>query len=573
MLFQKLKYKTNKLLLRGLLFFSATVAFVYANANEQLENERIKQEVDSLIKMSISYFQISADSGMFLSQKALRISELHNYEKGRIAALRGIAVFYNQLNKYDYARDYIKSALNFAQKLGDKRILAGVYFSNGFIEAENTHFDKAYEAYYHASEIYLQLGDSSRYAYVLNNIANVYNYNGEEEKALEILKKALGISSKFVAYDQTVLILSNIGGIFSQLNQMDSSLKYYEIALDILKDDDLRNRALIVSGLGTVYFKTDNLKLAKKYYQEALSVAEKMADVKIVGYAYCKLGEVYLKNNVYDSAIICLNIAHDTLLLTSDYLRLQEVALVKANYYKAINDFEKALEYTNLESRYTDSIRSKENTERLAKLKATQEYESKIAEDELRYTRKLMMFAALSVLLILTILLIIRGYIKERKKAVLSELGKTELEKNLKQKDVDLLTKTMHLNEKEELIKSLEEKLKQLGRDLKPSKSKGIQELISEIRVSKSDNIWEEFESRFSSVNDDFLERLKKKYKELTPKELRLCSLLRLNLSTKEVSVLTHQNPLSINKARFRLRKKLGLNNKEENLTSFLMDF
>lgn len=536
-------------------------------------DEKIKQQVDSLIRVGIAYFQNNVDSGLIFSQKALRLSELHNYEKGRINALRGIAVFHNQLNRYDLARDYIQSSLSFAKKLGDKKILAGVYFSYGFIEAENTHFDKAFEALTNASELFLELGDSAKFAYVLNNMGNLYQYNNEYVKALEIFKKALEISLKFDTYYQEVLITSNIGLIYNNLNQLDSSLRYYNMSLDILKADDLRNKALILQGLGGAYFNADSLILAEDYFRKALQAAKKMADSKIIGYNYGRIGEVFLERKAHDSAIYYLNIAHDTLLLTTDYMRLQEVTNSKVKYYKAINNFEKALEYTNLEAVYNDSIKSKENTERLAKLKAAQEYEAKIANEQLLYTKRISLFIGLSFVLALVIVLIIRGYVKQRKKAILSVLNMGELKNDIKQKDVDLLTKTMHLNEKEELIRSLEDKLRQLSREVKPSKARDVQNLISEIRVSKTDNIWEEFESRFSSVNDDFLERLTKKFPGLTPKELRLCSLLRLNLSTKEISSITHQNPLSINKARFRLRKKLDLNNTEINLTTFLLEF
>jgi DNA-binding CsgD family transcriptional regulator len=56
----------------------------------------------------------------------------------------------------------------------------------------------------------------------------------------------------------------------------------------------------------------------------------------------------------------------------------------------------------------------------------------------------------------------------------------------------------------------------------------------------------------------------------LTPNERKLCALLRSGLSSKDIAILTFQNPQSVDVARYRLRKKLNMAN-EENLSDFLL--
>ena len=63
---------------------------------------------------------------------------------------------------------------------------------------------------------------------------------------------------------------------------------------------------------------------------------------------------------------------------------------------------------------------------------------------------------------------------------------------------------------------------------------------------------------------------LNKMYPDLTPNEIKICAFLRLNMSTKDISAITHQSVKSINMARFRLRKKLDIES-DENLIGFLM--
>ena len=59
-------------------------------------------------------------------------------------------------------------------------------------------------------------------------------------------------------------------------------------------------------------------------------------------------------------------------------------------------------------------------------------------------------------------------------------------------------------------------------------------------------------------------------FPDLSPSEQRLCAFLRLNMSTKEISELTGQRISSLETARYRLRKKLGITNSHINLITFL---
>lgn len=73
-------------------------------------------------------------------------------------------------------------------------------------------------------------------------------------------------------------------------------------------------------------------------------------------------------------------------------------------------------------------------------------------------------------------------------------------------------------------------------------------------------------------VHGDFLGRLRTEFAELSPNEQRLCAFLRLNLSTKEIAKLMIISSRGVEIARYRLRKKLGLQ-KGQNLTKFLLEY
>ncbi len=60
------------------------------------------------------------------------------------------------------------------------------------------------------------------------------------------------------------------------------------------------------------------------------------------------------------------------------------------------------------------------------------------------------------------------------------------------------------------------------------------------------------------SVNSNFQSQLKDRHPALTVYDLRLCTYLKSNLSTKEIAVLLNITPDSVKKAKHRLRKKIG---------------
>ncbi len=70
----------------------------------------------------------------------------------------------------------------------------------------------------------------------------------------------------------------------------------------------------------------------------------------------------------------------------------------------------------------------------------------------------------------------------------------------------------------------------------------------------------------------EFICRLKNGFPSLTSNDLRICSLLRQNLSTKEVAQNLAIGAESANKARYRIRKKLNLSRKDD-LIQFILGY
>ncbi len=82
----------------------------------------------------------------------------------------------------------------------------------------------------------------------------------------------------------------------------------------------------------------------------------------------------------------------------------------------------------------------------------------------------------------------------------------------------------------------------------------------------------EKFQMHINEQNSNFIHRLEKSFPTMTSNEKRLCSMLRLNLSSKEIASVLNISPKSVEMNRYRLRKKLKVDPKMT-LTEFIRDF
>lgn len=146
-----------------------------------------------------------------------------------------------------------------------------------------------------------------------------------------------------------------------------------------------------------------------------------------------------------------------------------------------------------------------------------------------------------------------------------------QLEQQLEIRTQELSQMTLLFIEKNEWFSVLEKKLKQ-ALWASPSKSKKIlQQALHSLtnNLAESDR-WNIFEHQLGETNRQFLHYMAANYPSLTPAELKICCLLRLNLSTKEVAQLLHTSTKTIENQRYRIRKKLRISY-QKNLTSFLL--
>ena len=90
---------------------------------------------------------------------------------------------------------------------------------------------------------------------------------------------------------------------------------------------------------------------------------------------------------------------------------------------------------------------------------------------------------------------------------------------------------------------------------------KGIDNILSQ-NISQNKQ-WELFKLSFVEIHPEFFSKLKKKHPSLTNSELKFCAYLRIHLSSSQILETLNISKEGIRKARYRIRKKTGLGQKD----------
>lgn len=146
------------------------------------------------------------------------------------------------------------------------------------------------------------------------------------------------------------------------------------------------------------------------------------------------------------------------------------------------------------------------------------------------------------------------------------EYEKHILELEIQSKSSEVAGKSLSIAKQSEMIEKIQGIL-----DTETDFNKLKSEIKKAIKInSVNKHEWETFETNLNQIHNAFIVNLSKKYPNLTPKDIKLCIYLKMNLSSKEIAPMMNISFRGVELQRYRLRKKLNLV-QDENLSKFLL--
>lgn len=154
----------------------------------------------------------------------------------------------------------------------------------------------------------------------------------------------------------------------------------------------------------------------------------------------------------------------------------------------------------------------------------------------------------------------------------IERLKNEKLKIQILSKDKELVTNSLQVVKKNKILNGIIHKLKDINTETFDESSKFQFTKLNKsiVKEVNADHSWKDLEKHIKNVHFDFLKRLKEKCPDISPRELDLSTYLLMNMSTKEIAEIMNISGGGVELARYRLRKKLDLN-KKENLIGYLM--
>lgn len=484
-------------------------------------------------------------------------------------------------NDWDRALRYMDIAKESAMESATKEALAdfhnglgNIYFGKDALDIALTHYLEAYD--------YYKTQPPSKKYKLENNLAIVFARTDNEDKALDYFKKVYSYQKE--RQDTMVLatILNNMGSLFLE-KKVDSAIVYFKEALQV--SESLPNPTIkmyLYANLGRCYVRKNDQDKAKKYFNKAIVKGEEGVNPRGEAWLFNEVSDFYRNANVPDSVIYFSEKAMKNLAAVAPYGFEKQRAV--GNLYKALiskKEFEKASDYFEKYINITDTLNLEDKRLNLEKLLIAEEYRNKekirALEDEKKQSRNyIILLGLLAILLALGMLLVrYRNKLKNAElEKQLASAEQKELNTNLELKNKELIGKAMIEMHRTEIIEDILNDLKEVKRKAaKKETQNAIDYIAKRLKRDTTTNIWEEFELRFEQVHESFYRQLLENHPDLTPRDKRLCALLKLNLTTKEIAQITGQSSKSVENARTRLRKKLNLTNSQADLARYLSSF
>jgi ligand-binding sensor domain-containing protein/DNA-binding CsgD family transcriptional regulator len=148
-------------------------------------------------------------------------------------------------------------------------------------------------------------------------------------------------------------------------------------------------------------------------------------------------------------------------------------------------------------------------------------------------------------------------------------LKNENLATHVKNQNAKLMFSSVQMAHKNEALTKIKEALQSLPTDSLQQRRNIVRMLDQEL---KGENYWSEFNLYFNEVDQAFVQQLKNRHPKLTQNDLRLCALIRLNLTTKEIASLLNISVRGVEQSRYRLKKRLELD-AETNLVDYITDY
>lgn len=397
---------------------------------------------------------------------------------------------------------------------------------------------------------------------VLIELSKLFYRFNDNEKAYKFCREAiqyplLNPRDYLFSYNLMGMICLKLNKYDTAIHYFDKSIHYVEPALKI--DAGLQGwQGILAGNKAQAYEKLKQNDKAIILYKIGIdSTNNYQIWDNTCGFAI-NLATIYLEQNNIPALQKILPLAQTTTQVAGSFNDKMKLSALLKKYYEQTGNFKMALlqkdsfdiwkDSVDMHTGYKEKVKAELNIEQDKRQLTELRLQKNIEEQRLYRT----------IALIVLLLLCVTGiflYNRTRLKAKIKEqqlLAQQErVQQELQLAQTQLEEFAHNITEKNKLIEIVEKNTENI------ENSKQIEELRSFTILTEDQ--WSEFRTLFEKVHIGFYNTLKEKLPDLTPAEIRVVMLSKLNLNNKEMAASLGVSASAIRMTWHRLRKKINL--------------
>ncbi len=365
-------------------------------------------------------------------------------------------------------------------------------------------------------------------------VGRLYTRIGDPRRAEEFHTEGLQLSRSLDNPSLRRELLVNLAKLKITTGEIDAAEKLLLQARDMPGDDfDALQDAEILRGLGDVCLRRAQADKGRLLFVGALEILEKAGAAEDVMTTRRALGELILQRNAAEGLQHLLETLHMAETQKSETL-LPEIHHAVAEALRANGDAAAALKHYDAYMAGMQTRQDRMSEQRLANLRVLHEVDD------------------------------------ARRSAEMLRLENRHLQEDLAERERELTSKALFLSNRNDLLARLNTSLRRLQHAPPHEFKRSLNEVVRTLESARQeDDDWLQFDERLNAVHQNFLEKMSASYPQLSPTELRVCSLIRLNCATKDIARIMNVSSRSAEMYRYRIRRKMALAS-GDNLQSIL---
>ncbi|MFD2601529.1 tetratricopeptide repeat protein [Flavobacterium suzhouense] len=528
------------------------------------------------------------DSTIFYTKKA--ITYLNDYPKIKVKSLMNLAIGYRNKGEYTTSIKLLKEAATIQKKQKNNLGLAIAYGELATNYNYTTDYENSLSYLTKAIELLKNTNHKKELIVIKQKLAGTYIAKENFAFAIDLYKECAAFFKETGAKHNYYLTEINLGEAFTHVKKYTEARNALETARKGLQElGDEENLGVTAFRMAGLESEIGNISKATLEFEKALTLLKESGSKRIIN-----MGGTYInflnKHNKAKEALRVITLIEATKKFKNagnqEQLTYQNAI---AETYKATNNDKEAIKAYQNTIIIMDSIASAKKRVAIEEIQAKFQTElqreknlaletnNRILQKQMQAEKTTMVFyIVISIALILLILLFLRGYWL-RNRLQQEELKTIETEKNLieqQHKHEQELTYSQKniIDEKQRELTSTalrmanyQDNISEIIAKCNSNASLSVNDIKKELQLlMKQKDYWKQFETRFNTLHPEFGNQLTAKFPKLTKNDIEFCSLLKLNLSNKEIASLLQISHESAITKKYRIKKKMEINDDAE---------